>query len=257
MRTVHSAHSARPVSTNGASLSVPTDGPTEPRRPRIHADPSRERLATSATVVTGVRTVGSVTLSALAAYHDNATLLVVALVVYWVGDSLDGLVARVRDCETRTGAVLDILCDRFCCAAFYVGLAWLQPHLVPAIFVYLAEFMVVDFFISIGFLAWPITSPNYFYVVDRKLFLWNWSKPGKTLNSALFAVMLLVTGWMPLGMAIALGLLVIKVVSFRRMLRIGLPIPAASLPELEREGATVRPLAIASHRLALAGEPRG
>ena len=200
-------------------------------RPRIHADPSRERLATSATVVTLIRTVGSVILSALAAYRGSETLLVVALAVYWVGDSLDGFVARVRDCETRTGAVLDILCDRFCCAAFYVGLAWLAPQLVPAIFVYLAEFMVIDFFISIGFLAWPITSPNYFYVVDRKLYLWNWSKPGKTLNSALFAVVLLVIDSMPLGLAIALGLVMLKVASFRRLLRLGLPIPSASLPE--------------------------
>jgi len=198
-------------------------------RPRIHADPSRERLATPATVVTVIRTVGSVILSALAAYQGSVTLLVVALAVYWVGDSLDGIVARVRDCETRIGAVLDILCDRFCCAAFYVGLAWLEPHLVPAIFVYLAEFMVIDFFISIGFLAWPITSPNYFYVVDRLLHRWNWSKPGKTLNSALFAVVLLVTDWMPLGLAIALGLVMIKLASFRRMLRLGLPIPSASL----------------------------
>jgi len=97
-------------------------------------------------------------------------------------------------------------------------------------------------FISIGFLAWPITSPNYFYVVDRKLFLWNWSKPGKTLNSALFAVVLLVTGSLPLGLAIALCLLMIKVVSFARMLRIGLPISSASLcasPLDDRTGGTL------------------
>jgi CDP-diacylglycerol--glycerol-3-phosphate 3-phosphatidyltransferase len=225
MRT---AQTARPDSTRENPSTFPTTrDPARPRRRRIHADPARERLATAATVVTGIRTVGSVTLSALAAQHHSVTLLAIALVVYWVGDSLDGWVARVRDCETRTGAVLDILCDRFCCAAFYLGLAWLEPHLVPAIFVYLAGFMVVDMFISIGFLAWPITSPNYFYVVDRKLYLWNWSKPGKTLNSALFAVVLLVTGWAPLGLAIALGLLVIKVVSFLRMLRIGLPISSA------------------------------
>ena len=118
----------------------------------------------------------------------------------------------------------------------------MEPHLVPAIFVYLTEFMVVDFFISIGFLAWPITSPNYFYVVDRKLFLWNWSKPGKTLNSALFAVLLLVTSSMPLAMAVAVGLLVIKLVSFRRMLRIGLPIPSVALPGVARAGATQAPI---------------
>ena len=112
------------------------------------------------------------------------------------------------DCETRTGAVLDILCDRLCAAAFYVGLAWLEPHLAPAIFVYLAEFMVVDCFLSIGFLAWPITSPNYFYVIDRGLWLLNWSHPGKAVNSGLFAILLLVTGWMWVGLAIALVLLV-------------------------------------------------
>ena len=75
---------------------------------RIWADPARERLNTPATVITVVRTVASVALSAVAASHQHLTLLVVALVVHWVGDSLDGWVARVRDCETRTGAVLDI-----------------------------------------------------------------------------------------------------------------------------------------------------
>jgi CDP-diacylglycerol--glycerol-3-phosphate 3-phosphatidyltransferase len=196
------------------------------RRPkRIRAEASRERLMTSATVVTGVRTVAAVALASLAAYQHSALLLAVALGVYWFGDTLDGFVARTLDCETRIGATLDTLCDRLCCAAFYVGLAWLDPHLAVPVAVYLVEFMVVDLFISLGFLAWPITSPNYFYVVDRKLFLWNWSKPGKALNSALFAVVLIVTHSAALGVGIALALLVVKCVSFARMLRIGLPIP--------------------------------
>ena len=65
--------------------------------------------------------------------------------------------------------------------------------------IYLAEFMVVDCFLSLAFLAWPMRSPNYFYVVDRTLWLWNWSKPGKAVNSSLFAVLLLVTGWVWVG----------------------------------------------------------
>ncbi len=77
-------------------------------------------------------------------------------------------------------------------------------------FIYLAEFMVVDCFLSLAFLAWPVRSPNYFYVVDRPLWLWNWSKPGKAVNSSLFAVLLLVTGWVWLGAAIATALLVMK-----------------------------------------------
>jgi CDP-diacylglycerol--glycerol-3-phosphate 3-phosphatidyltransferase len=184
-----------------------------------------ERLLTGATVITAVRTVASVVLAAIAAHGQSLTLLVVALAVYWVGDMLDGLYARVRDCETRIGAVLDIMSDRLNAGAFYVGLAWLQPELSPAIFVYLAEFMVVDCFLSIAFLAWPVRSPNYFFVVDRPIWLWNWSKPAKAVNSALFAVLLLVTGWMWVGLAIAVALLVLKCVSLRRLVLIGIPVP--------------------------------
>ena len=189
------------------------------------ADPAAERLWTSATVITFVRTAIAVALAAWAAYDGDKTLLVISLVVYWVGDMLDGFVARVRDEETRIGAVMDIFSDRFCAGAFYIGLAWLEPHLSPAIFVYLAEFMVIDCFISIAFLAWPIRSPNYFYEIDRRIWLWNWSKPGKATNSALFAVLLLVTGWMWLGLAIASALLVLKCVSLGWLMKLKLPVP--------------------------------
>lgn len=187
-----------------------------------------ERLLTGATVITFVRTIASVVLASWAAYDRSLTLLVVALAVYWVGDILDGAWARLRHCETRIGAVLDIFCDRLNAGAFYIGLAWLQPDLSPAIFVYLFEFMVIDCFLSVAFLAWPVRSPNYFFVVDRPLWLWNWSKPAKALNSALFAVLLLVTGWMWLGLAIATALLVLKCVSLVRLARIGLPVPQPS-----------------------------
>jgi CDP-diacylglycerol--glycerol-3-phosphate 3-phosphatidyltransferase len=192
----------------------------------VWSDPSRERLGTSATVVTFVRTVASVVLAAFAVQQESQTLLVVALVVYWFGDSLDGFVARIRGCETRTGAVLDILSDRFCAATFYLGLVWLHHDFVVPVFVYLAEFMVIDCFISLAFLAWPVRSPNYFYVIDRTIWLWNWSKPAKTVNSSLFAVLLLVTGWVWVATAIAVALLVMKTVSLVRLGRIGLPIPA-------------------------------
>jgi CDP-diacylglycerol--glycerol-3-phosphate 3-phosphatidyltransferase len=56
--------------------------------------------------------------------------------------------------------------------------------------------------------------------------VWNWSKPAKAANSAIFAVLLLVTGWTWLALAIAVALLLLKVVSVARLARIGLPIPA-------------------------------
>jgi CDP-diacylglycerol--glycerol-3-phosphate 3-phosphatidyltransferase len=192
----------------------------------VWADPAQERLGTSANLVTAVRTVLAVALAAMAAERGSVALLVASLAVYWVGDALDGFVARVRGCETRIGAVLDILCDRFCAASFYVGLVWLRPELALPVFVYLAEFMVVDCLLSLAFLAWPLRSPNYFYVVDRPLWLWNWSKPGKALNSSAFAVLLLVTGSVWLGVLIAGGLLLLKGVWLVRLARIGLPVPA-------------------------------
>jgi CDP-diacylglycerol--glycerol-3-phosphate 3-phosphatidyltransferase len=93
--------------------------------------------------------------------------------------------------------------------------------------------MVIDCFLSLSFLAWPITSPNYFYVVDRRIWLFNWSRAGKTVNSGLFAVMLLVTrdyAWgMWLGLAIAIGLFTMKSVSLVWMMRLGIPVPSAAL----------------------------
>lgn len=199
----------------------------------VWADPAAERLGTVATTITFARTVLAVGVAGGAISTHRLGLLVVALAVYWAGDSLDGYVARVRNCETRIGAVLDIMSDRFCAAAFYVGLAWLQPAFVAPVLIYLTEFMVVDCYLSIAFLAWPVRSPNYFYVVDRTIWRWNWSKPGKATNSALFAVMLLVmdhfgqttvAAWV--GGVIAVALLVMKVVSLLRLLRLGLPVPA-------------------------------
>jgi CDP-diacylglycerol--glycerol-3-phosphate 3-phosphatidyltransferase len=202
------------------------DTRADPATLDVWTDVDGERVGTSATIVTAVRTVASVALAGAAAYQESLELLVAALVVYWIGDMLDGFVARVRGCETRIGATLDILCDRFCAAAFYIGLMWLEPDFTPAVLIYLAEFMVVDCFLSIAFLAWPVRSPNYFFVIDRTLWLWNWSKAGKAVNSSLFAVLLLVTGWVWVGVVIASALLVLKTVSLLRLGRIGLPVPA-------------------------------
>jgi len=201
--------------------------PADAEAPDVMADPAKERLGTAANLITLVRTIAAVVLAGVAVREDSLTLLVVSLVVYWVGDMLDGFVARILGCETRIGAVMDIFSDRFCAASFYIGLAWLNPDFVLPIFIYLAEFMVIDCFLSIAFLAWPIRSPNYFYVVDRTLWLWNWSKPGKAVNSSMFAVILLVTEMAWLGVVIATALLVLKAVSLVRLARLGLPIPSA------------------------------
>ncbi|WP_340540376.1 CDP-alcohol phosphatidyltransferase family protein [Nocardioides sp. GXZ039] len=191
-----------------------------------YADPSAERFWTGATVITLIRTVAALVLCLIGVGREELTWLVVGLGVYWAGDSLDGAWARWFDCETRIGAVVDMLCDRLNCAAFYLGFAALQHEMLLPVSVYLFEFLVIDFFLSLAFLAWPIRSPNYFYEVDRRIYLWNWSKPAKAVNSSLFAVLLLVTGWWWLGLAIAIGLVVFKCISLRWLLQLGLPVPA-------------------------------
>lgn len=191
----------------------------------VYADASTERLGTPATVVTAVRVVATLLLGGMAIREGSLPLLVASLAVYWVGDIADGTVARVMRCETRIGAVLDILCDRISAAVFYLGLAWLEPQFVLPVLVYLTEFLVVDAFLSLAFLAWPIRSPNYFHVVDRTIWLWNWSKPAKAANSAIFAVILLVTREPLVGLAVATALLAVKCASLVRLARLGLPVP--------------------------------
>ncbi|WP_249423934.1 CDP-alcohol phosphatidyltransferase family protein [Nocardioides coralli] len=185
---------------------------------------------TSATVITGVRTVASLALCLAAATEQSLVLLVAGLAVYWVGDILDGAVARWRGCETRIGAVLDIMSDRLNCAAFYLGLCWLDPGVVVPVGVYLTSFMVVDSFLSLAFLAWPIRSPNYFYAVDERIWRWNWSKPAKAVNSSLFAVLLLVDQLWWVAMVTAVALLGLKLVSLRWLGQLGLPVPDAPVP---------------------------
>ncbi len=190
------------------------------------SNPSRERFWTPATWITIVRTVVSGLLAFAAAKQGDLTLLLAALGVYWVGDVADGACARHFDHETRYGAILDIVCDRFNAAMFYAGLVWLQPELTWPVALYVAEFMTIDTFNSLTFLAWPVRSPNYFHEVDNKIWLMNWSKPAKAANSAIFAILMVWTGWVWLGFLIAGAMWLVKIWTLRRLLGIGLPLPS-------------------------------
>jgi CDP-diacylglycerol--glycerol-3-phosphate 3-phosphatidyltransferase len=100
--------------------------------------------------------------------------------------------------------------------------------------------MVVDGFLSLGFLAWPLNSPNHFHVVDRKLWQLNWSHPGKAVNSGLFAILLVVTDNLWAGLVVAVALLSFKCWSLARLVRLGMPIPAVPASEHETADRLVR-----------------
>lgn len=174
-------------------------------------------VRTWANLVTVVRTVLAVALGAAATAEASATLLVLAYVAYWAGDVLDGWLARRLRQETRLGAVLDIVSDRACCAVLVGALLTLQPALWPALTVFLLQFMVLDCALSLTFLRWPILGPNDFHAVDARVWRLNWSPPAKAVNTAA-VVLAVVTGSLPLALAVALTQVALKLWSARRVL---------------------------------------
>jgi CDP-diacylglycerol--glycerol-3-phosphate 3-phosphatidyltransferase len=176
-------------------------------------------FATVPNVVTLVRTVAAVTIGELGIVSGSLVLVVVAYAVFWVGDIADGWLARHLHQETRAGAVFDIVCDRACVAVLCVGLLAALPGIAALALVFLLSFMVLDAMLSLAFLCWPVLSPNYFYVVDRRVWQLNWSTPGKAANSA-GVIAAVALGAYVVGLAIALAVLAVKLWSAWRVTRI-------------------------------------
>jgi phosphatidylglycerophosphate synthase len=159
--------------------------------------------------VTVVRTLAAVGVGVAALVSGSVTLLVVAYGCYWLGDMLDGWAARRLRQETRAGAVLDIVSDRACTAVLCVGLVALVPDVAVVALVFLPSFMVLDTMLSLAFLCWPLTGPNDFHLVDRRVWTLNWSPPAKAVNTA-GVVGAVALGQQLLALALALAVLVVK-----------------------------------------------
>lgn len=185
--------------------------------------PARDTIATLASGVTLGRTGIAVGLVGLALGYQMPQLVLAALAVYWAGDIADGLIARALKHEMRTGAVLDIVCDRICAINIYVAYAFFHPAMAVPIAVYLFQFVVLDTPLSLSFLKWPLLSPNYFFLVDRPIYRYNWSMPAKAFNSAAFILAIIVLGNAGLALGIALINTVIKLISINRLWRHVLP----------------------------------
>ncbi|HEX8498053.1 MAG TPA: CDP-alcohol phosphatidyltransferase family protein [Actinomycetales bacterium] len=168
-------------------------------------------------VVTATRTVAAVVLGSLAIVERSMSLLLLAYACYWVGDVLDGWLARRLDDETRIGAVLDVISDRACSSVLVCGLMVLQPQLWPALALFLLQFMVLDAVLSLAFLHWPLMSPNDFHLVDPSVWRWNWSPPAKAVNTA-GVVLAVATGSLVLATVVAAAQLLVKAWSARRVL---------------------------------------
>ena len=176
-------------------------------------------FATVPNVVTATRTVLAVLLGAIAVANGDLMLLAVAYGVFWVGDIADGWSARRLGQETRAGAVFDIVCDRACTGILCVGLVASIPSALPVVVVFVLSFMVLDTMLSLAFLCWPVLSPNYFHVVDRRVWQLNWSPLAKAANTA-GVVGALALELFSVAFAVAVVVLGIKVWSARRVIRL-------------------------------------
>ena len=172
-----------------------------------------------------VRTAGCLAAVTLSIATGLPWLLFAGLAIHCVGDMADGIVARRRNEETRAGAVLDIVSDRLCIAIYYLSYGHLQHGMLVPIALFLFQFMVLDAHLSLAFLNWPLRSLNYFYLVDRALYSWNWSTPGKALNSGALILVMLTTGSPAACTALVLVIIAVKVVSLTRLHRMQVPAP--------------------------------
>ncbi|GAA2186802.1 CDP-alcohol phosphatidyltransferase family protein [Micromonospora lupini] len=176
-------------------------------------------LRTVPNYITAVRTVAAVTVGIAALVAGSVAFMAVAYGIYWIGDMIDGWVARRLGQETRAGAVLDIVSDRACTSVLCVGLVSLVPDVAVVALVFLLSFLVLDTMLSLSFLCWPVLSPNHFHLVDRRVWALNWSPLAKAANTA-GVIGAIAFGQYLLALAVAVAVVVVKLWSVAAVARL-------------------------------------
>jgi CDP-diacylglycerol---glycerol-3-phosphate 3-phosphatidyltransferase len=175
-------------------------------------------LYTWANLATVIRLVGALVLFAIGWQDGRLRWALYGLLVYWIGDLLDGWLARALRQETLFGAQMDILADRISVIIFYVSYIFHRPGKAAAGLLFLFEFAVLDTYLSNQFMRWPVLSPNYFYLVDRETWKWLWSKPAKAFNCGLVTLLLIGLPWQWPALIVTLVLIGIRLRFSYRML---------------------------------------
>jgi CDP-diacylglycerol--glycerol-3-phosphate 3-phosphatidyltransferase len=171
--------------------------------------------------VTLLRLGGSLIFFVLAAVRGDPTANFIGLGIHWLGDVLDGALARKARQETVLGAEIDIIADRVEVLFFIVNFIHFHPEVAVASAVYALDFAFVDFYLSYQFLKFDLISPNYFGRVDRRVYLLNYSPGGKFVNStAVILLLIFLPARQAVAAVLACGLIAVKVYSIRRLARI-------------------------------------
>ncbi len=185
-----------------------------------HNLPGPGPFRTVPNLITVIRTLAATALAITALnVDDRVPWLIAGYLTYWIGDSLDGLAARVLNQETRAGAVFDICSDRLNTGLLAAGLILHEPDLAVPIAIFLVNFMVVDMVLSLSFLLWPIVSPNYFAQVDETVFRYNWSHVAKAINNV-GIIVAVVIGSLPVALVIVVAQIAVKIASAVRVARV-------------------------------------
>ncbi len=167
-------------------------------------------------VITLLRLFLSLTFFTLAIVKRNPTYNFIGLGIHWLGDVLDGFYARKFKQETILGAEIDIIADRVEILFFYVIFLFFRPYLFLPIVIYIIDFAFIDFYLSYQFKKYNIISPNYFYKVDRTVYLLNYSPGGKFCNSTVVTLILIFFPQLQIIAGIfALGLIAVKIFSIQ------------------------------------------
>nr|WP_320065540.1 CDP-alcohol phosphatidyltransferase family protein [Micromonospora sp. RTGN7] len=184
-------------------------------------------------VITTIRLVGCVALAIPAILTGSAMFTLASIATYWIGDILDGEAARRLRQETRRGAVFDILADRTSSTVVIAALVQLRPTMAVPLALFLIQFDILDCALSLSFLRWPLLSINYFHLVHRGVYRWNWSPPAKAANTA-GLVLLVAFGPTPVYATVfVLAVIAMKTVSLWTVCRI----PAWSDPGIAERNA--------------------
>ncbi|MFQ5943657.1 MAG: CDP-alcohol phosphatidyltransferase family protein [Anaerolineales bacterium] len=184
---------------------------------------SHEELLNWPNAITLGRVLIGLTVFGFAAYSQSTLWNFVGLVLHWALDGLDGYLARSMKQETRFGAQIDIIADRVLLSFFYINYLQSHPYLAVPIAWYLIMYGFVDHYLSNQFIRWGLLSPNYFYQADSRIWLLNWSTPGKFVNSGLFTVLVLGTNAPVAPIAGLIGLTFLKLYTFMKIHMLPLP----------------------------------
>lgn len=203
------------------------------RREHRTNDERKHAVTSAANAVTVLRVMVAAGVLILAAHNDSRMLLVLGLSVSWVGDMLDGHLARTLRCETVLGAQLDGLADRVSALGVVVASAVIAAgstlSVVAAAVVWL-QFGVLDHALSAQFLRYDLWSPDEFHLKDEHAWRLNWAPLAK-MASNLSIGLLAVGGPLLWGaIAVAAALSATRAPSGARLLAGAAPRPRAFRP---------------------------